>query len=114
MKFIIEKQTFLRELGYIQNHVIDKKGLIPALSHVQIEANGKDVIRLTGTDLDQTLSCETEGVVQKTGACALPARKLFEIVKNLPDEEIVIEAKDNNRTEIKCERSHFKLAGMNA
>ncbi len=112
MKFTIQKQSLLRELGYIQNHVIDKKDIIPALSHVLIEASGKNVICLTGTDLDQTLSCETEGIVQKGGACALPARKLFEIVKNLPDAEIVIEVKSNQCTEIKCERSHFKLAGI--
>lgn len=114
MKFTVERQSFLRELGYMTQHVVDKKVLIPALCHVLLEASGKSVIRLTGTDLDQTLSCETEGVVKKAGACALPARKLFEIVKNLPDEEIVIETKDNNRAEIKCGRSHFKLAGMNA
>lgn len=114
MKFTINKQSLLRELSYLCQHVIDKKCLIPALSHVQIEADSKGAIRLTGTDLDQTLACETEGIVQKQGACALPARKLFEIVKNLPDSEIVIETKSGkHRAEIKCERSHFKLAGIN-
>lgn len=112
MKFTIDKQAFLRELGYIGQHVIDKKALIPALSHLLLEAAGKNLIRLTGTDLDQTLTCETEGIVQKTGSCALPARKLLEIVKNLPDAEIVIETKANQRAEIKCGRSHFKLAGI--
>jgi DNA polymerase-3 subunit beta len=112
MKFTIEKQSFMRELAYIQQSVIEKKGLIPALSHVRIEAVGKRVIRLTGTDLDQTLTCETEGAVQKAGACALPARKLLEIVKNLPDAPIIIETKANDRTEVKCERAHFKIAGL--
>lgn len=114
MKFSVHKQSFLRELSFIGQHVIDKKGFIPALTHVLIEASGKGVIRLTGTDLDQTLTCETEGVVQKGGACALPAHKLIEIVKNLPNAEILIETKTNNRAEIKCERSHFKLAGIGA
>lgn len=113
MKFTVEKQTFLRELSYICQHVVDKRGFIPALTHVLIEASGKGVIKLTGTDLDQTLACETEGVVQKGGACALPAHKLIEIVKNLPNSEILIESKANKRTEIRCERSHFKLAGIN-
>lgn len=112
MKFTIEKQAFLRELAYIQQTVIEKKGLIPALTHIRIEASGKRVIRLSGTDLDQTLTCETEGVVQKAGACALPGRKLFEIVKQLPEAPIHIETKANDRTEIKCDRSHFKIAGL--
>lgn len=113
MKFTIEKQAFLRELAYIQQTVIEKKGLIPALSHIRIEASGKRVIRLSGTDLDQTLTCETEGAVQKAGACALPGKKLHEIVKQLPEAPIHVETKANDRTEIKCENAHFKIAGLN-
>ncbi len=112
MKFTIDKLSLLRELAFIQQSVIEKKSPIPALSHVRIEAAGKRVVRLTGTDLDQTLTCETEGTVQKAGACALPARKLLEIVKNLPDAPVQIETKANDRTEVTCDRAHFRLAGL--
>jgi len=114
MKFMIEKQSLLRELQYIAQTVIEKKGMIPALSHIRIEASGKRVIRLSGTDLDQSLTCETEGVVQKAGACALPGRKLFEIVKNLPEAVVHIETKANDRAEVTCDRAQFKIAGLSA
>ncbi len=113
MKFTIDKPSLMRELAYIQQSVIEKKSLTPALAHVRIEAAGKRTVRLTGTDLDQTLTCETEAAVQKTGACALPARKLLEIVRNLPDAPVQIETKANDRTEVTCERAHFRLAGLN-
>jgi DNA polymerase III subunit beta len=112
MKFTIDKQSLVRELAYIQQGVIEKKGLIPALSHVRIEAAGKRVVRLTGTDLDQTLTCETEAEVRKAGACALPARKLLEIIRSLPDAPVHVEKKGNDRAEVRCERAHFRLAGV--
>ena len=113
MKFVIEKGALLRELALIQQSVVDKRNTIPALSHIRIEASGKRVVRLSGTDLDQTLQCETEGQVQKAGVCALPGKKLFEIIKQLPDAEVRFESKENDRVMVTCERAQFKLAGMN-
>lgn len=112
MKFTIDKSLLLRELTHIQQTVADKRLAIPALACVRIEAAGKRVVRLTGTDLDQTLTCETEGQVQKAGACALPGRKLFEIVKQMPDAPVTFDTKANDRTEITCERASFRLAGL--
>src|SRR5918911_1155525 len=113
MKFVIEKGALLRELALIQQSVVDKRNTIPALSHIRIEASGKRSVRLAGTDLDQTLQCETEGQVQKAGVCALPGKKLFEIIKQLPDAEVRFESKENERVVVTCERAQFKLAGMN-
>lgn len=60
---------------------------------------------MSGTDLDQTLTCETEGQVQKAGVCALPGKKLFEIIKQLPEAEVVFESKDADRVALR--RSSF-------
>src|SRR5919206_55410 len=109
MKFVIEKGVLLRELALIQQSVIDKRNAIPALSHIRIEASGKRVVRLAGTDLDQTLQCETEGQVQKAGVCALPGKKLFEIIKQLPDAEVRFESKENERVVVTCERAQVKF-----
>jgi DNA polymerase III subunit beta len=113
MKFVIEKGVLLRELALIQQSVVDKRNTIPALSHVRIEASGKRAVRIIGTDLDQTLQCETEGQVQKAGVSALPGKKLFEIIRQLPDAEVRFEGKEGDRVALTCERAQFKLAGMN-
>lgn len=68
---------------------------------------------MSGTDLDQTLTCETEGQVQKAGVSALPGKKLFEIIKNLPDAPVQFESKEADRMLVTCERASFKLAGIN-
>lgn len=113
MKFTIEKSALLRELAHIQQAIPDKRATaIPALSCIRVEASGKRVVRVRGTDLDQTLTCETEGSVQKAGACALPGRKLFEIVKQMPEAPVTFEARANDRVEITCERASFRLAGL--
>lgn len=113
MKFTIEKNALLRELAFIQQTVADRRNTIPALSYVRVEATGKRAVRLSGTDLDQTLTCETEGQVQKAGVAALPGKKLFEIIKNLPEAPVVFESKDSDRMLVTCERASFKLAGLN-
>ncbi len=113
MKFTIDKNTLLRELAFLQQTVADKRNQIPALSYIRIEASGTRAIRLTGTDLDQTLTCETEGAVQKAGVCALPGKKLFEIVRNLSAAEVCFEGQENDRMSLTCERANFRLAGLN-
>ncbi|MGH9779053.1 MAG: DNA polymerase III subunit beta, partial [Candidatus Acidiferrales bacterium] len=50
--------------------------------------------------------------VKKEGAGTVPARRLFEIVRILPDAEIKLKLLDNHRVELTCERSQFKLVGM--
>ncbi len=113
MKFTIDKNALLRELAFLQQTVADKRNGMPALSYIRIEATGKRLIRLTGTDLDQTLTCETEGAVQKAGVCALPGKKLFEIVRNLPAAEVCFEGQENDRMSETSERASFRLAGLN-
>jgi len=114
MKFVIEKGALLRELTMIQQSVVDKRpNAIPALGFIRIEASGKRAVQIIGTDLDQTLQCETEGQVQKAGVAALPGKKLFEIIRQLPDAEVHFESRENDRITVTCERAQFKLAGMN-
>ena len=112
MKIIIAKAALWRELALLQQNVLDKKGTIPALSHIRLKATGKRRLGLTGTDLDVTLTGEIEATVKQAGTCVLPGRKLFDIVKNLPDEPITIALKANCRAEITCGRSQFKMAGL--
>lgn len=113
MKFTVEDKNLLqRELGFIRLAVAERRATIPALTYTRIEASGKRVIRVTGTDLDQTLTCETTGTVQKAGAIALPTRKLFDILNELPDAPVVFERKDNDRVSITCGSAKFLVAGL--
>jgi DNA polymerase-3 subunit beta len=71
-------------------------------------------IRLTGTDLDVSLKSECSADVVEPGVVCLPARKLFEIVRSLPDESPVVIEGTEERVTLVCGRSRFRLAGLPA
>ncbi|MGI9107357.1 MAG: DNA polymerase III subunit beta [Pyrinomonadaceae bacterium] len=114
MKFTLENKTLMhKELGFLRNTVSEKKATIPALAFTRLEASGKRILRLSATDLDQTLTCETIATVQKTGTIALPTKKLHDIFSELPaDSPVVFERKENNRVSVTCGPAKFLIAGL--
>jgi DNA polymerase-3 subunit beta len=73
---------------------------------------GEGTIRITGTDLDVTLRCETEAEIKTPGAMCVGARKLFDITRVLPDAPVSFRKDENNWASVKCERSNFRIAGV--
>jgi DNA polymerase-3 subunit beta len=84
MRFSLSKASLLRELNLLQG-VVEKKNTIPILSNVLIETLGESLVSLIATDLDVSLQTECTADVSHPGAVVLQARKLFDIVRNLPD-----------------------------
>ena len=76
MEFSISKNALQRELGFVQG-IVERKNTIPALSNILIESVGESTIRITATDLDVTIRCETEAdEIKVPGAICVQARKL--------------------------------------
>ncbi|MDT7540703.1 MAG: polymerase subunit beta [Acidobacteriota bacterium] len=111
MEFSITKNALQKELGFVQG-IVERKNTIPALSNILIESVGENTIRLIGTDLDATLRCEAEADVKTPGAMCVSARKLFDIARTLPDASVSFRKEENNWATVKCERSNFRLAGV--
>jgi DNA polymerase sliding clamp subunit (PCNA homolog) len=84
MEITISKFELLRELAATQG-VVERKTTIPILSNYLFEAGG-DRLSLTATDLDLSLRTSCSAKVKKEGACTIPARKLHDYVKLLPDQ----------------------------
>ena len=110
MKFEIDKRDFLRGLSSIQS-TAGRKTTLPILSHVLIELQ-KDSLFLTGTDLETGIREELPAHVHDEGKASISAKKLFEIVRELPEEIIHIQKKENHWITLKCGRSIFNLAGL--
>ena len=110
MQIKISKSGFLKELNFIQG-VVEKKNTIPILSSLLLEANGGN-LNIKGTDLDVSISTNCDAEVISEGSVCLQAKKLFEIVKALPEAEIEIKVGDNDQVSIVCERSRFKILGQ--
>ena len=110
MEITISKFELLRELTATQG-VVERKTTIPILSNYLFEAAG-DKLQLTATDLDLSLRTAATAKVKKEGACTIPARKLYDYVKLLPDADITIKLLENHWVSIRCGRSNTKMVGM--
>jgi len=110
MEITVSKAELLRELSATQG-VVERKTTIPILSNYLFEAGG-DRLSLTATDLDLSLRTSCNAKVKKEGACTIPARKLHDYVKLLPDADITIKMLENHWVSIRCGRSNTKMVGM--
>ena len=110
MEITVSKFELLRELTATQG-VVERKTTIPILSNYLFEAAG-DKLSLTATDLDLSLRTSCNAKVKKEGACTIPARKLYDYVRLLPDADITIRLLDNHWVSIRCGRSNTKMVGM--
>jgi DNA polymerase-3 subunit beta len=110
MEITVSKFELLRELTATQG-VVERKTTIPILSNYLFEAAG-DKLSLTATDLDLSLRTACAAKVNKEGSCTIPARKLHDYVKLLPDADITIKLLENHWVSIRCGRSNTKMVGM--
>src|SRR6202142_1357936 len=110
MEITVSKAELLRELTATQG-VVERKTTIPILSNYLFEASG-DKLSLTATDLDLSLRTSCNAKVKKKGSCTIPARKLHDYVKLLPDADITIKLLENHWVSIRCGRSNTKMVGM--
>ncbi|MBN2408343.1 MAG: DNA polymerase III subunit beta [Candidatus Aminicenantes bacterium] len=108
MKFSIAKETILDELQLLQG-IVEKRNTMPILANILIQAT-PDQVEMTGTDLEVGLNTHIQANIEEPGAVTVSGKKIFEIVKSLPDEQtIVFEENDDLMMEISCGRSQFRV-----
>ena len=110
MTFEIDKKEFLKGLGLMQG-VAGRKTTLPILSHILLEWE-KNSLYLTGTDLETGIREEIMAKIHQKGRASVSAKKLYEIVRELPEETIHIKKKDNQWITLQCGKSYFNLAGL--
>lgn len=107
MKVTVQKEEILKRLSNIQN-IVEKKNTMPILNHFLLTADTEGSY-ITATDLETAFKEPIALTVADQGKMCIPARKLFEIVREV-DGEIVLEAVDGQWLKIKSGKSHFRLA----
>ena len=110
LEISVSKFELLKELTATQG-VVERKTTIPILSNFLFEA-ANDRLTITATDLDLSLRTSCAAKVKREGACTIPARKLYDYVKLLPDGDISIKLLDNHWVNIRSGRSNTKMVGM--
>src|SRR5919202_816644 len=108
MEFSVSKADLVRELSLSQG-VVEKKTTIPILSNVLLEARDDRVV-LTATDLELGIRCSCPARIKKEGAGTVPARKLLDYVRLLPDAEVNVKFLENHWASLTCGRSRTRIA----
>jgi len=110
MEFSVTKAALLNELSTTQG-VVERKTTIPILSNLLVEAKGSQ-LTITATDLELSVRTSCEAKIKKEGAGTIPAKKLLELVRLLPEGEIKFRLLENHWVEIVSDRKKYKLVGM--
>jgi len=110
MEFSVKKFDLLDELELTQG-VVERKTTIPILSNLLFEAKGNR-LSITATDLELSIRTSCDAKVKKEGSGTIPAKKLFDLVRLLPDEELKFKLIENHWIEITSGRKTYKLVGM--
>jgi DNA polymerase III subunit beta len=109
-EFSVSKSALLNELSTTQG-VVERKTTIPILSNLLVEAKG-DKLNITATDLELSIRTSCDAKVKKEGAGTIPAKKLLELVRLLPEGEIKFKLLENHWVEIVSDKKKYKLVGM--
>jgi DNA polymerase-3 subunit beta len=110
MEILVRRNDLVKELQLVQG-IVERKNSIPILSNVLAEARGGE-LRISATDLDVSLRCGCAAQVVKEGAVTLGAKKLYEIVRSLPESDVSVKVEEDAWAWIRCARVEFKMAGL--
>lgn len=110
MQFVIQKSDLVGELQTVTG-VVEKRATLPILSNLLLEA-GSGGLHVRASDLEVSVRGMAPAEVIKKGAVTLPAAKLLEIARSLPDAEVQFKLMDGNHVSLSCERTRYRLAGQ--
>ena len=108
MKIICNKSNLAKGVSTVYK-AVPSKTTMPILECILVDATN-DIIRLTANDMELGIQTDVEGEIIDRGMIAIDARIFSEIVRKLPDNEVIIETKENLQTTITCEKAKFDLA----
>jgi DNA polymerase-3 subunit beta len=112
MEVVLDRDAFLRGLQMVQN-IVEPRQTLPILANVLLECEG-ETARLTATDLEVGARVSIPANVASKGAITVSARKLAEIVKELPAAAVALKVTDNASVSLRCGGVTYKLIGLSA
>ena len=110
MEVVIDRDAFLKGLQMVQN-IVEPRQTLPILANVLLEAAG-DSVRLTATDLEVGARVSVPAKVGASGAITVSARKLAEIVKELPAAAVALKVSENVTVSLRCGGATYRMVGL--
>ena len=113
MKFSCNQQILSKALNTVSKAVTSRT-TIPILKGILLEVNSENTLTLSASDLDLSIEKRIEVSSEEEGSVVVSARLFSDIIRKLPNEEILIEEQENNTIVIKCLASEFTIVGQPA
>jgi DNA polymerase-3 subunit beta len=110
MEVVIDRDAFLKGLQMVQN-IVEPRQTLPILANVLLEADGENV-RLTATDLEVGARVSVPAKVGSKGSITVSARKLAEIVKELPAAAVALKVSENVTVSLRCGGATYRMVGL--
>jgi DNA polymerase-3 subunit beta len=110
MEVVLDRDAFLKGLQMVQN-IVEPRQTLPILANVLLEAEGEGV-RMTATDLEVGARVTVPAKVGSKGSITVSARKLTEIVKELPAAAVELKVTDNVMVRLRCGGATYRLVGL--
>nr|HPO24263.1 DNA polymerase III subunit beta [Arenimonas sp.] len=110
MRFSLSREVFLKPLQQVVN-VVERRQTLPVLANLLVSVEGNR-LSMTGTDLEVEMIARSEVDDAESGETTIPARKLFEIVRALPDGSKVTLSQSGDKVTVQAGRSRFSLATL--
>lgn len=111
MEFKAKRGNLLATLYWTQS-IVERRNTMPILANVLLEAQ-KGSVRITATDLEVGVRGEIEGAVAKEGTVTVNAKKLYEIIREAPDDQVQLKRLENERGENMASKNFVNLAVNN-
>src|SRR6266481_53358 len=110
MDLRVEKSEFIQGL-YLTQGVVEKRNTLPILANVLIESTGSEIV-LTATDLEVGIRRTCKGKIARPGTVTLNARKLYEIVRELPSDDLMLRSGEGGWVEVTGGKSRYRMVSM--
>ncbi len=111
MRLVCSKENLTEGINIVQK-AVSSKSTMQILEGILLEAS--ENFKLTGNDMELGIECIVDADIQEKGSIVINSKMFGDIVRRLPDSEILIEVKENNLVIIECENSHFEVKGLSS
>lgn len=111
MEIQVKKQDLVNALGIVVG-AVSSRAPLPILSNILLETMGEKGIRVTATDLEMGISTEVDSKNIKEGSITLPARKFYEVIRELTDGDVSVTVAKNNAVNIQTGKTFCKIMGI--
>jgi len=111
MKFVIKRTDFLKPVARVQG-IVEKRTTMPILSNLLMDVRD-GAVEITATDLEVSIKDKAQAIsIEQEGSITVNARKLFEIIKAMPDDTLKISCSADSKITIKGVKSRFNVMGL--